>query len=430
MYTSTSNGFFSAHSEAQSEMSKAIRIKLAIGLALAFTAPVVAAQQAPDGQSIKLGNSDFYPSVRLDYVQNSNAFLNETNPTSTTAFQIRPEAIWVAQRRLLKLQASYDGVYQAASEDAINFNDHTLKAGLTTELDKRKRIDAALSFKFGHQDLGTGLTRGTATVDSEQVEYVDTDLSASFTFGAKGAQGNVSAGINIENYSYSNRSDLTQGRDKSSVEPFGIFSYRLGGDTRGTIELRYKTEDAAQDRNDLSLLAGLEFAATGKSGGSFAIGTTQSTYKAAGIDDKSNFVVEGALFWEPTKFSRLTFDVDRGLDGSAGDLIATDSSATITDTANLRWDYNWSDRLKHIASARLSAVSAECPSRGSRTTGVTLAVELDVRRWLSVGLQGGSENRVLDDCTTDITIDPNLDYDKTNVMFWNFGKLCVVLADT
>jgi len=243
---------------AQSQQSKVVSVTRAVGLVLALGAPAVLAQQQPDGQSIKLGNADLYPAVRIDYIQNSNAFLSPQEPTDTTAFQIRPEATWVAQRRLLKLQASYNGIYQAASEDVINYTDHILNAGVDAQLDKRRRASASVSIEFGHQDLGTGLTRNITDADAEQVEYVDTDLNAEFGYGARGAKGNAAFGINIENFAFSNRRDLTQGRDESSVEPYGIFSYRLGADTRAEIELRYRTVDSNQDRNDLSLLAGLD----------------------------------------------------------------------------------------------------------------------------------------------------------------------------
>jgi len=104
--------------------------------------------------------------------------------------------------------------------------------------------------------------------------------------------------------------------------------------------------------------------------------------------------------------------LNRSLDGTAGDLVASDVATPVTDRVAVNWNYNWSSRLSHRATASLSAINVDCPSRGSRTTDVGLELNLKVRRWLSVGLRGSSVNRVLDECSA--VADDDLDYEQTN----------------
>lgn len=385
-------------------------------LALSVFSSFATAQQA-DGLSIKIGETDLYPAVRVDFLQRSNAFLTESDPEEISAFTIKPEAYWIAERRLLSLQASYNGAYQFASESFQNYNDHILGASVNAELSTRKRVNANLSIEFGHEDLGTNLTAGTVTPDSEQIKYVDTRARTSFTYGAARARGNIVVGLNVGQFSYSNRSDVTAGRDYNFFQPFGKFSLRISGDTRATIELRYRSFDSspARDRTDLSILAGLQFAATGKSGGSFALGTATSSFKDAGVDDRSNFIVEGNLFWEPSVFSRLDLELLRNLDGVDGGLASTNSPTVIRDRAELQWKYAWSDRLRHTAKLGITAVDADCPSRDRLTSLAGLEVDLKVRRWLSVGISGSTESREFSDCAVEPDVDPMLDYTNNTV---------------
>lgn len=404
----------SAKCHASAQLICSARTCLGFVFALFFTSVPVFAQQG-DGQSFKVGESDLYPSVRIDMVQDDNAFLSSSDEESVSAIRIRPELNWIADRRLLKVEGSYVGIYQAASESILNYNDHQLKASVDAELTKRKRAGGSLSVSLGHQALGTNLTRGEDQTSSEQVLFTDTQANAFFEYGAQRARGNIVVGVNIGQFNYRNRSDVTSGRDFSSFQPYGRFSLRVSGDTRATFELRHRTfnSSAIPDRNDISILAGLQFAATGKSGGSIALGSTQSSYDAAGVDDRSNFIIEGRLFWEPRTFSRFSLNLNRNLDGVNGGLASTDSPSSIGSRARLRWDYRWSERIRHIATLGIATVETDCPSRNTQTNTVGLEVDVAVRRWLSVGVSGSSENRTLEDCSADPLVDPDLDYGRT-----------------
>ena len=386
-----------------------------LGKSIFVAATFAVTAHAQEGQSIKLGETDLFPSIRLEYIQDSNAFVTEDDATTATAFRIKPKVDWYASRSLLELRFGYTGNYQAASEDALNYNDHLLSANVNSEFTSRKRARAGLNINFGHQEFGRGLTRGLATADGELVEFVDTSANVEYTYGARNARGNITFGLNLDQLSYTSREDVTDGRDSFDIEPFGIFSLRVSGDTRATFELRHKTvdSDSNRDRQDFTLLAGLQFATTGKSGGSFAIGAVQSNYDSDAIDDGSEITVEGELFWEPTAFSRFTLELDRSLDSGLDGLSALNEPTAITDTTKLIWRHSWSSRVSHEASFEVSRINADCPTRGSQNNLLELDATVQVRDWLSFGALASVDSFTNEDCPGEDNRD--LDFDKNIV---------------
>lgn len=369
----------------------------------------------PNGAlSLKIGETDLYPAVRIDYLQNSNAFLTPSNPTSTGEITISPELNWVADRRLVSLLGSYRGRYNSSSEEALNFADHTLSFEANAELSSRKRVDALLSLNFGHEDLGINLTRGNADEDSGLVQYTDIKASASYRYGADRARGNITVGLDLQDFGYSSRSDVTAGRSFSFFEPFAAFSYRLSGDTRAVTELRFATvnfDNSDRDRTDLSFLAGMDFAATGKTGGRFRAGVTQSQPDLSGLDASNEFVIRGQLFWEPTSFSRFTLTGERALENEGSSLVNTDAVAAISNSVRLDWNHEWSSRVSHTASLQNLMIDQACPDRNNNRLFANVEVNFQVRRWISLGFSGGGANAVYTDCPGEDNTE--LDFERT-----------------
>jgi len=372
------------------------------------------AQSAPEALGFKVGETDLYPSVRIDYLQNNNAFLTESNSTSAGEITISPELNWVADRRLLRLQATYNGNYNSASEDALNYADHTLSFEADAELSSRKNVDAKLSLNFGHEDLGTNLTRADADENSEQVKYTDIVASTSFRYGANKARGNVTIGLGLQDHGYSSRRDVTAGRSFSFVEPFAAFSYRLSGDTRAVAEVRFATvdfDDNDRDRTDLSLLAGMNFAATGKTGGRFRAGVVQSQPDSSSVNSSTEVVLEASLFWEPTNYSRFTLVGTRLLENEGGSLVNADAVAAIRNSVELKWVHRWSSRVSHTAFLLGQAIEQDCPNLDRNLVTGNIEVNFQIRRWLSFGLSGNGSNAVHSDCPDKPT--QELDFDRT-----------------
>lgn len=365
------------------------------GLLMLGTLPAPALAQSDDEAApIKIGESNLIPSVRFEYLQTNNAFLTDTDQPDSeqieaTAFVIKPRADWTADRRLLRLIGIYEGEYASYSEEALNYADHSLRAIVNANLSTKQRILARIGVNFRHQPLGTSFTRGISDPDEEQVEFIDTQLSGSYNYGAQSARGNFTLGLNFVARSYQNQEDLTEGADYTSVRPYGQFSLRLSADTRAIATLRFSStafENSARDRNDISLLTGLRFAATGKSGGEFQLGASLSNFSAATVDDETSFIAEAELFYEPSVFSRFELSASRQLDNDAGSPLDLSTVLTITDVAKLNWRHEWSSRLFHVADLSYQLENGDCPDRSSLATAAGgIELNLVVRRWLHVG---------------------------------------------
>jgi len=186
----------------------------------------VAAQDL-NQSAIKVGEADFFPSIRLGGITRDNVFAASSDQTDATGFLIAPSAILKADRRGLDVTLGYEGEYASFSEDAVSYDDHNLFGAVEAVVSTRKRVSASAALKLDHQELGTGLSRGAVSIGSEQVERFIFDANAAYTYGAPTARFNVTAGLDLDSVTFQNRPDITDGRDHTEFTPYGRISYRL-----------------------------------------------------------------------------------------------------------------------------------------------------------------------------------------------------------
>jgi len=406
------------------EFSSSNGVKLGILLIIALMLGSVSSSvfaQEDKAAAIKIGESNFIPTVRFEYLQTDNAFLTSKDPlvedaqTEATAFVVRPRASWTADRRLLALTGIYEGAYATYSESALDYADHSLRGIVDAELSSRQRLRGRLAFDFGHQALGTGITAGFDASNASQVEFLNTDVRGSYIYGARQAQGNVEVGFQLVNRTYQNEDNLTDGYGYTSVRPYGQFSYRLSSDTRAITTVRFNSTTfdlSARDRNDILLLAGLSFDATGKTGGEFQLGAGYTDFSLATNTDESRFIAEADLFFEPTNFSRFEFTAARVLDNDAGSPLNSNSVLTITDSAKLNWEHQWSSRFYHVANLSYQLENGDCPdSRDITRASGGIELNLVLKRWLHVGAGVSGANREATRCASDNATDDDFDYE-------------------
>ena len=99
-----------------------------------------------NGQSVKVGEADLFPSLQLGYLFNSNAFVTENDEVDTTGFGVSPSLLLRAERRLLTFELSYDGDYATFDENALDFDDHDLQLRGNAELSSRRRFQGCLLY--------------------------------------------------------------------------------------------------------------------------------------------------------------------------------------------------------------------------------------------------------------------------------------------
>jgi len=387
------------------------RILLSAILMLSTLTTPVFAQSDDEAAAIKIGDSNFIPIARFEYIQTNNAFLTPDQPTEATAFVIKPRANWIADRRLLTLTAIYEGEYASYSETALNYADHSLRAIVDAKLSSRKRLLGRVALDFDHQSLGTGFTLGDSNKDTQQVEYLNTELFGAYTYGAAQARGNLQVGISTNIRSFQNQSALTSGLSYTSLRPFGQLSLRLSPDTRAIATLRFTNityDNSDLDRNGISLLTGLSFDATGKLGGEIQLGGIFSDFSKENRDDQVTFIAEAELVFEPTTFSRFELSASRVLDNDAANV---GTVVETTDTAKLRWQHDWSSRLFHVADLSYEVENGDCPVSGIAEAGGGIEMNLVLSRWLHVGASFKGQSRVPTRCSNAEETDVDLGYE-------------------
>jgi len=369
-----------------------IAFSLLCGLVLSTE---VLAQNSNDA-AIRLGDSGFTPSLRIEYGQNDNAFRRDQNELDETFIVVRPEVYWSADRGVTEVTASYVGDFKASDQDELNFTDHELRGGISTIFSKRSRGSADIRLALDHLELGQDIFTRFDPTAFDQVEFSRQRARFEHIFGAEQAKGQIITRLLIDNLDYSNNDVATRNSSRLVVQPSVAFSYRVSGDTRTFLAITLSEIDRAAngfDRTDLDVSVGANWKISGRTSGSASIGAGRSALD--GASDETDISAQLGLTYTPRSFSRFNLDFERGF--------FNDGSGTLTDVAiinqlSLDWRYDWSSRLFHRASLDFESVERSCPSVDDQTTNFHLELGLQVRRWLAFGLGGELEQRENGNC--------------------------------
>jgi len=353
-----------------------------------------------DGQSIKLGETDLVPSLRIEFDSTDNIFRSDGNELDGDRVIINPELNWFADRRLLSLRAKYEGNYAISSDDALSFTDHLLGFTADAEFNSKNRSRGSAAIEFGHDDIGIGvLSNATADNADDVAEFTNINLVGTHTYGANAARGNIIGGLRIESEDFQSQALFTSGRSYVRIEPFARFSYRVSADTRlilGAQLSNFSFDNETLDRFDTTLFTGANFSATGKLSGIFRIGATQSSFSSELRDDETSLFLDTQLSYKPTNFAELTLNLRRVVDNNRGNLSGFESA--IDTTISVGWNHEWSSRISTQASIEVEDFDATCPQLSDTVTTPSFEIEFALRRWISFGLNASQESRSVSNC--------------------------------
>lgn len=370
-----------------------------------------------DGQSVKLGETDLVPSIRIEFESTDNAFRSNDDETDSTRVIVNPEVTWFAERRLLSLKAKYEGSFATGSEDVSDFTDHLIGFTADANFDSRNRSRVAISIAREHDDFGNGvLSNATESDPNDVAESTEIELVGAHTYGAANARGNLTGGLRILSVEYDNQPGFTEGRDSVRFQPFAEFGYRVSADTRAVLGVRFATADFDNDfldRDDLTIFSGFNFSATGALSGSLRVGATQSVFDASQRDDETSLFLDSRLVYRPSAFARIQLNLRRELDNSRGSLNNLESAINTDITAS--WEHEWSSRISSRAAIDVELFDGICPDPSDVITTPSFEIEYALRRWFSFGLSASQESRVVSDCDNMLADDVSLeDYDRVD----------------
>ena len=380
--------------------ARKVLLRLIVALTGVGASSVTLGQDVPDSGRISLGETDLYPSLRLELGTNNNAFLESSNEETTTTFAVQPGFIWLASKGSTTLRADYSGNFTANSVSELNVQTHDFGLDARAVLGRQWRVAALASIARNSFELGSNRTIGAGRDFDEPFIFNDIDFSSFVTFGAQGARGNIEFGVRGRTLDSRNQSETSGGFDNDRFGPFGVFSLRVSGDTRLTFETRFESVDFdfdSSDRDDLTFLIGLRFAATGRLSGSLDVGATQLFFDTPGIDDRTETVASATLRFEATERAIFRLTARRSVDFSSA-IDAVGNEDRVLNLLRLQWDQQFSGRISHVAFVESAIRDLECPSRGSTRINLGYELGLSVRRWFEVGASVTSLSRDFDDC--------------------------------
>lgn len=364
---------------------------------------------------IRVGESNLYPSLRLDYLQTDNTFRTSTGEIESAATIVRPRLRWEADRSVTSLSAVYVGAFSTADESRTDYQDHRLGFSLETNFSKRSNLKTVLGFEQHHEPLGTGLSRDDSTAPDEQNKNTQVDFKIEHTYGASQARGNLLTGLDLINRYYTNNKAQTRFSNRFVVEPYLIFYIRHAGDTRWFLDLRYAQlnfDESVSDGANIRSFVGVAWESTGKTGGEAKIGGVTRSYDA-GQPTQSTAAIDIQLYYNTSSISRFDFRAVREFEGLVDSQTALDGKEAIVNRLALSWDYKWSSRFRHRISIANNSFERECPfANDSAENQASLELTYQVRRWLAFGANAKAYSRSSDTCGDTAAQVNTSDYDR------------------
>jgi len=361
-------------------------------------------QRAP----VRFGESQFFPSLRIEIDRTDNAFRRSDTELDDTGFILKPSVDWLADRKTTELSASFEGDFRSADVGDTDYVDAKLGFGAKTRFNSRNAAEATLDIDFGHQELGTRFTRFDP-FNNDQTTFRDIRWRGSYTFGAARARLNVTGGLALRSFEYTNNDALTDSSSFSSVRPFAELSTRLSGDSRGFWRISVDEQDFELDNiTEVSTGLGFVWDTTGKSGGRIFAGANSQSSDVR--DDDTSAVLSATVWWLPVSFSRFEIDLQR--DFLDTELIGSNEQPVI-DSIELTWTHKWSTRVSHLLNVNYDSIDRICPNDDNETLDISFEVGVSVRRWIKFGLGAQFESQDTSSCSVAPTFE-ELDYDRSS----------------
>ncbi|MEO7741973.1 MAG: outer membrane beta-barrel protein [Usitatibacter sp.] len=381
-------------------------IAMSAGAQNAYVRPAYQFPPLPSGSgpaSIQLGESPVFltPNLLLAVGRDDNLFYSNANEKSSTFYLLGPGFSLDSRDANKVLQLSYEGRFgrYAQSEDD-NFVDHTLRTQADIAFDRRNFLKLGLDYLRGHDPRGAT----DRPIAGRPDRYRSTNPSATYAFGAPGAQGRLEAYYNHADKRYLNNFATTAASDHKAQEYGAAFYARVMPRTYFLVEARETQIDYRQSGSPLSgderrLYAGISWEPTAATTGTVKVGNLKRRFDSSVLADFSGPSWEAIVRWEPRSYSRLeVFTARQTTEASGlGNFILT----SITGAA---WTHGWSSAVSTGIDLRFQKDEYQGFNRNEDTQSLGLKVAYKFRRWLTLGAEYTHTKR-------DSSL-PAFDYDK------------------
>ncbi|WP_029408399.1 outer membrane beta-barrel protein [Thiomicrorhabdus sp. Milos-T2] len=259
---------------------------------------------------------------------------------------------------------------------------------------------ATFNFDVRNQlDIEIGLDKtesaANAFVANTINSFKQTNIGASYVYGAPSATGNIEFGVNHEIHRSGNGLNLDRERDSTAYR--AAFLYKITDKTKLVAELNGSRHDyvtnTALDATNISYLLGARWEATAKTTGHAKFGSETKDFDDSSRANANLTKWEASVDWSPLTYSTVTLTTNQQIDeGSYG--------ASYTDSANngIQWKHDWGRGYASQVSLN-NRTDDYNGIRKDTTNSIGAGITYNIRRWADIAFDFQHSDRTSTDST-------------------------------
>lgn len=363
-------------------------------LAVLVTSVSMSAQAAFEPAGVEVaGGWTLIPTVGLTEVWDDNIYATEAAQVESFITIVSPQLALVAEDKANTYAVVYSadaGFYSESSGD--NYTDQSLRGDAHVEAGSRLRFDLGAGFSRLHDPRGTGATEGNPNAVSEPDQYDQTRVDGLVSFGADEAKGRIELDAALTDREYVNNRALTSARDRTNTDVGLTFFYRVAPKTSMLFNLQTTQIDYAEtgflDSTEIGTYVGATWEATGKTTGTFKVGSQKKSFDEPGTKDGSGLSWMAGVQWEPTALDKVDIQSSRRAD-------ETDNLGSYIDSTSLSvdWKHQWKERLSSNLRFAPATRDYQDDNRSDDIFSFNASVTYEFDRWLEFTAGAGWSER-------------------------------------
>jgi len=259
--------------------------------------------------------------------------------------------------------------------------DQTTKFQSDTAFSRRSFLRVGLEYDRLHDPRGS-TDRPVSTTPDKYEQFIP---SATYAFGAPGAEGRIELYAADTRKRYLNNREFTAISDRDMPEYGGAFYWRAMPKTYLLVEgrethIRYDLTNPSSGKEE-RLFGGVSWEATAATTGVFKVGRFTRKFDS-GLPDSTSTVWEGDVLWAPLTYSSFDFYTQRTTNESTG--VGTFILSSI---GGVTWNHAWTNYFYSIVQARYQKDEFQGADRTDETSTLGFKIGYRFRPWLTLGAE-------------------------------------------
>lgn len=343
-----------------------------------------------ESNGIARGIFTFKPMLGVYAIHDDNIYTTPESAVDSRIFLLNPSLLVEIEPQQHRFELEWGGKLGQYEDSVDDYADRLLAGRAFLGLGLRHKLDFAASIFNGHQNRGSGLSRGSGPLDAdfptEPHEYEDTELDAAYRMGAKGARGRVELRVGSLEREYETSRLVDRQYDRTAEFASIAFFYGFSSTAYFVLDARRKNIDYVQEsagqpsRDGLErrVRAGATWEISGKTTGRVSIGQTRKEFDNPSRGSFSGVSWEADVRWSPREYSYFDLNASDEPQETIGNGDFMDVK-----TYQLSWTHDWSDSWQSRIAVRLLDEKFVGTTREEEMSEWQIEVLYQMRRWLA-----------------------------------------------